>query len=183
MEHMSVDARCRPGNTKAGALAQSAQSNGPVQGFTLIELLFVMLIGLLMTALAIPLLNSVTGTYRLRGAVASVSGVIQSTRYQAISSGYTYQLVLKKAASTFQVQSDPNRTGTFANYCANAAASCAVPLAGSAVPVVLGVDTTLQFRPSGLVTASVGSTTLTLTYGGTTKTIAVSSYGNIQVTP
>ena len=110
---------------KAGALAQSGQSRRPVQGFTLIELIFVVLIGLLMTALALPLLNSVTGTYRLRGAAASVAGVVQSTRYQAISSGYTYQVVLKKAAATFQVQSDPNRTGTFANYCAGGSASCA----------------------------------------------------------
>ncbi|HEY5027322.1 MAG TPA: GspH/FimT family protein, partial [Candidatus Angelobacter sp.] len=106
-----------------------------------------------------------------------------SARYQAISSGYAYQVVLSKAASTFQVQSDPNRTGTFTNYCVPVAASCPVPLSNSGITAVLGADTTLQFRPSGIVTATAGSTTLTLTYGSKTETITVSSYGNIKVTP
>ncbi|MGZ4829364.1 MAG: GspH/FimT family protein [Candidatus Angelobacter sp.] len=133
--------------------------------------------------MAVPLVSNVMGTYRLRSAVSSVTGVIQTARYQAISSGYAYQLVLNKTASTFQVQNDPNRTGTFTNYCVPAALSCAIPLSNSAIPVVLGADTTLQFRPSGIVTATAGSTTLTLTYGGKVETITVSSYGNVKVTP
>jgi Tfp pilus assembly protein FimT len=154
-----------------------------VHGFTLLELLFVLVIVILMTAMAVPLVNNVLGLYRLRSAVSSVTGLIQSARYQAISSGYAYQVVLSQAASTFQVQSDPNRTGTFTNYCVPVAASCPVPLSNSGITAVLGADTTLQFRPSGIVTATAGSTTLTLTYGSKTETITVSSYGNIKVTP
>ena len=157
------------------------ERNRLVQGFTLLELLFGVLILVVMSVIAIPLLNNVTGIYRLRSAVSSVTGFIQSARYQAISSGYAYQVVLNKAASTFQIQS--NQTGTFTNFCASAATSCPIPLSNSGIPVVLGADTTLQLRPSGMVTAIVGSTTLTLTYGGKTETITVSSYGNIKVTP
>lgn len=149
---------------------------GP-QGFTLLELLFVCLIAVTLTVISLPILNDVMASFRLRSAVSSVTGAIHTTRYQAISSGYPYQLVLDKTAATIQVQSDPNRTNTFANT------GSAIPLSGSSVSVLLGTSTTLQFRPSGLVTATAGSTTLTLTYGSKTETITVSSYGNIKVTP
>jgi Tfp pilus assembly protein FimT len=143
----------------------------------LLELLFTVLIGVLLTVIALPIVNDVVTNFKLRSAVASVTGAIQTTRFQAISSGYAYQVVLDKTASTIQVQSDPSHTGAFANT------GNAIPLSSSSIPVVLGASTTLQFRPSGIVAATVGSTTLTLTYGGKTETITVSSYGNIKVTP
>ena len=150
----------------------------------MIEMVITVLIILVGTTIALPLINNVIGAYRLRSAVSSVTGLIQSARYQAISSGYAYQVVLSKTASTFQVQSNPTwPTGTFSNYCVGAATSCPIPLSGSNIAVVLGADTTLQFRPNGMVTAVVGSIPLTLTYGTKTKSIAVSTYGNIKVTP
>ena len=149
----------------------------PSQGFTLIELVIALVVLVVASAIAVPMLNNVMNNYRLRAAVASVTGAIQSSRYQAISSGYAYQIVLSKTAGTFQVQSDPNHVGTFSNI------GNAIPLTSSSIPVILGADTTLQFRPSGLVAATVGSTTLTLTYGAKTETITVSSYGNVKVTP
>jgi Tfp pilus assembly protein FimT len=150
----------------------------------MLEMVITVLIVLIGTVIALPLVNRVMGAYRLRSAVSSVTGLIQSARYQAISSGYAYQVVLSKTASTFQVQSNPTwPTGAFSNYCVPAAASCPVPLSNSGINVVLGADTTLQFRPSGMVTATAGSTSLTLTYGGKTQTVAVSTYGNITVTP
>jgi Tfp pilus assembly protein FimT len=152
-------------------------------GYSLIEMVLVVSILLLMAVLAIPLLNNIMNAYRLRSAVSAVTGFIQSARYQALASGYGYQVVLNKATSTIQIQSDPNRIGTYTNFCVPAASSCPIPLSGSGIPVVLGADTTLQFRPSGIVTATTGSTTLTLAYGGKTETITVSSYGNVKVTP
>jgi Tfp pilus assembly protein FimT len=152
-------------------------------GFSLIEMVLVISILLLTAVLALPLLNNIMSTYRLRSAVTSVTGFIQSARYQALASGYGYQVVLNKAASTIQIQSDPNRINTYTNLCVPAAPSCPIPLSGSGIPIVLGADTTLQFRPSGIVTATAGSTTLTLAYGGKTETITVSSYGNVKVTP
>lgn len=152
-------------------------------GFSLIEMVLVTAILLITVVMALPLLNNIMSTYRLNSAVSSVTGFIQSARYQALSSGYGYQVVFNKAASTIQIQSDPNRINTYTNLCVPAAASCPIPISGSGIPVVLGADTTLQFRPSGIVTATTGSTTLTLAYGGKTETITVSSYGNVKVTP
>lgn len=148
-----------------------------IRGFTLVEMVFVIAIAMIVVTMSLPIINSVMTTYRLRSAVASITGAIQTTRYQAISSGYPFQLVLSTTSSTFQVQSDPGLSGTYANV------GSAVPLANSAIPVVLGADTTLRFRPSGLVAATTGSTTLTLAYHGKTETITVSNYGNIKVTP
>src|ERR1700758_1309497 len=76
-------------------------------GFSLIEMVLVVAIGIITTVIALPLVNNIMSAYRLRSAVSSVTGFIQSARYQAISSGYAYQVVLNKAASTIQIQSDP----------------------------------------------------------------------------
>jgi Tfp pilus assembly protein FimT len=152
----------------------------------LIELIFVVLIGLILTAIAVPLVNNVMTGYRVRGAAASVSGSIQAARYQAIFNGYPFRLVLNSTALTYQVQSDPNRTGVFANFCVPAAASCPVPLAGSGSKVALNASSTFTFSPGGSVqstTASGGVTTMVLTFSGKTETITVSSYGNVKVTP
>jgi prepilin-type N-terminal cleavage/methylation domain-containing protein len=144
-------------------------------GFTLIEVLITMAIAIVLTAISVPLVRNAYTSYRLAAAVSSVSGAIQTTRYQAISAGYPFQVVFSKANSTYQVQSDPTRTGTFANV-ANA-----VPFGTQ--QMALGANTTIQCHPSGLLTASVGSSTLTLTYSNKQETIMVSSYGNIKVTP
>jgi prepilin-type N-terminal cleavage/methylation domain-containing protein len=144
-------------------------------GFTLIEILITMAIAMVLTAISIPLVTNAYSSYRLTAAVSSISGAIQTTRYQAISAGYPFQVVFSKANSTYQVQSDPTRTGAFSNV-ANA-----VPFGTQ--QMALGANTTIQCHPSGLITASVGSTTLTLTYSNKQETITVSSYGNIKVTP
>ena len=157
-----------------------------VRGFSLLELMFVVLIGLIMTAMAVPLLNNGMTAFRIRGAATAVAGTVQSTRYLAIFNGYPFRLVIDSAAKTYQVQSDQARAGVFTNYCVPAAASCPVPLMGSGSSVALGADTTFTFSPGGTVqstTASGGVTTMVLTYSGKTETITVSSYGNIKVTP
>jgi prepilin-type N-terminal cleavage/methylation domain-containing protein len=154
-------------------------------GFTLIEILFTIMIALILTAMAIPLLQSVLTGYRLNGAVSSMTGAIQSTRYQAIFNGYPFQLVIDKAAMTYQVKSDPTRGGAFTNYCVPAAASCPVPLAGSGTQVAIGANTTITFSPGGSVgstTAAGGMTQIVVTYKTKQETINVSSYGNTKVT-
>lgn len=169
---------------RVGQNSLNAVRRKHVIGFSMMELMITVVIVLVGSVIALPVINSVMGAYRLRSAVSSVTGLIQTARFQAISSGYAYQVVLSKTASTFQVQSNPTwPTGTFSNYCVPAATACPVPLSNSGVPVVLGADTTLQFRPNGMVTATAGSTNLTLTYGSKTENIAVSTYGNIKVTP
>jgi prepilin-type N-terminal cleavage/methylation domain-containing protein len=144
-------------------------------GFTLIELLMVMVIGLIITAIAIPLTQNLRSQYQLNGAVSSIVGAIQATRYQAISNGYPFEIILTKATSTYQVQNDPTRTGAWGNP------GVVTPISGNGTPVTLDNDVTLQFSPGGRVTASVGTTTMNLTYLGNTKRIVVSSFGNVNV--
>ena len=165
---MSCSSRFRANPANRGSKLRRA-------GFTLIEMVITVAIALTVTLIAIPLINNAYQSFRLSAAVSSISGAIQTTRYQAISAGYPFQVIFSKANSTYQVQSDPGRTGAFANV------GNAVPFGGQ--QMALGADTTIQCHPSGLVTASVGSTTLTITYNNKQENITVSSYGNIKVTP
>ena len=53
-------------------------------GFTLIELVLVVAIVMITAAFALPMTQSAIANYQLNGAVESATGIIQSTRYQAI---------------------------------------------------------------------------------------------------
>jgi hypothetical protein len=125
------------------------------------------------------MVKSVFQNYQLRSAVSYATGTIQSTRYQALQNGYPFQLVFAAAASTMQIQNDKAMSGAWANV------GNAVPISGSGTAVTLGADTTLTFRPGGMVQSSSagagGNTTITLTQAGKTATIVVSRYGNINV--
>jgi prepilin-type N-terminal cleavage/methylation domain-containing protein len=156
----------------------------PAQGFTLIELMFVIVIVLIMTAMAIPLVNNTVSYFRLRGAVASVTGAIQSTRYQAIFQGCPYQVVFTAAANTYQVKNSCPSTGTFSNVCPASLTACPLPLSGSGTPVTLGADITMTFSPGGKITSATAPMVMVITYGGKPpENITVSSYGSINVTP
>jgi Tfp pilus assembly protein FimT len=154
-------------------------------GFTLMETIIAVVIALIMTVVAVPMLQSGMSYFRMRGAISSVTGTIQSTRYQAIVQGIPYQVVFDSAAKTYQIQNQPGGAGAFVNVCNPAAPSCPLPLSGSGTSVSLDVDTTLTFSPGGRVSsANNGTMTMKLTYAGRpTETIKVSSYGNINVTP
>lgn len=170
------------------ANTRRAESNPSVRGFTLLELLFTVIIVMIMAAMAIPLVQNVVGNFRLRGAVSSVTGAIQSTRYQAIFQGCPYQLAIDNVANTYQVQRQCPIGGAFANYCpTNGAANCAVPLAGSSTPITLNAPLTLTFSPGGKVSSAqfpAGGINLVLTYSNKPpETITVSTYGSIHVTP
>lgn len=143
-------------------------------GFTMIEIVIVLLIGSILTAMAIPQVKSGLYAYRLNSAVAMAKWSIQSTRFQALMKGYPYQVAFSAANKNYQIQNLPSGT-TYQNV------GTAVPLA--AWPMTVNADTTLQFKPNGSVTASVGGLSFTITYQGTTKTITVSNYGNVTVTP
>jgi prepilin-type N-terminal cleavage/methylation domain-containing protein len=146
-----------------------------VRGFSLVELLMGLVIGTILTAMAVPYVEDIQNQYRMQGAVSAATWAIQSTRYQALMAGYPYQVVLKKSTETYQIQNLPPAATTYANV------GTAVPISGSSV--TLNQDTTLQFQPNGSITATTGALNFTLTYNGNTKTITVSNYGNISVTP
>jgi Tfp pilus assembly protein FimT len=146
------------------------------------ELLATVSVILVLTAIAVPVMKNVMASYRLKSAVTNVSGAIQSTRYQAIYQGYSYQVVFDPSAKTFQVQSKPLTAASFGNV------GSATYWAESSQQVSLNAATTLTFSPGGKVTLNNGAAacpcTMTLTYPGKTpEVITVSAYGNINVTP
>jgi prepilin-type N-terminal cleavage/methylation domain-containing protein len=148
------------------------------RGFSLLELLITMVIVLIATAIAIPLVGNAVGQYRLRSGVVSATGAIQTARYRAISSGYPYRVVFSSANVTYQVQSDPTISGTWGNV------GGAVPLSTSVpIKMTLNQDTTLNLKPNGAVSATTGSMSFVLGLSGKTETITVSNYGSINVNP
>jgi len=146
-------------------------------GFSLIELLVTLAIMMITAAIAIPLVSSAIAQFKMNSAALSMTGIIQATRYRAISSGYPYRVAFSTANLTYQVQSDPNSNGAFANV------GNAVPFASASINPVLNADITLQFRPNGIVSTVAGAQPMTLTLNNRTKTITVGNYGNINITP
>ena len=145
-------------------------------GFTLLEMAFVVAVGMVVTTISVPMTKSALKTYHLNTAVATITGAIQTTRYQAIMRGYHHNLSLKTSSRSYQLASKVPPATSFSNV-------------GTAVPwcppgdVTLSAATTLEFFPGGTVTATTGTMTFTLTNGTTTKTITVSGVGNVNVTP
>lgn len=144
-----------------------------ISGYTTLELIMVLLVGSVLTAMAIPQAKSTVNNYRLQGAVASCTWAVQSTRFQALEQGYPYRVVFSASGGTYQIQNLPTGATTYANV------GSAVPISG--VTVTLNQDTTLQFKPNGSVSATTGALTFQLSYQGLTKTVTVSTYGNITV--
>jgi prepilin-type N-terminal cleavage/methylation domain-containing protein len=142
------------------------------RGFSLVELLIVMAIGIILTAIPVPQIRTQLYNYRLNSAVAMSKWAIQSTRFQALMKGYPYQVAFSAAGTKYQIQNLPSGT-TYQNV------GGVVPLASW--PMTLSPNTTINFKPNGAVTTSVGTNTFTITYMGTTKTVTVSNYGNVTV--
>jgi len=143
-------------------------------GFSLLELVVAMGIGITMTAIAIPIVQSTINYMRMNAAVASATGAISDTRYHAIMNGYPYAIALNKANLTYQVLDQPGGAGPFVNV------GNPVPITGDS-GFTMSASTTLQLNPNGTVTATVGAMTFTLTYQGIVKTITVSGVGRVQV--
>jgi len=139
----------------------------------LIEILVVLAIALIVSAMALPVVQSAMANYQLQSAVSSVSGIIQSTRYQAISQGYPFQVVFSSSAGTYQLTSSVSNNGVFTNV------GGAVPFGNTSV--TLGANATLQFSGGGTVKPIAGTQTLVLTRAGKTGTITVSNYGNVNI--
>jgi prepilin-type N-terminal cleavage/methylation domain-containing protein len=155
------------------------------RGFSLIEMVIVVGIAMVVSAMAVPAIRSSLQNYALRSSVGSLTNAIQSTRYQAIFQGCPYQLNFTAASNSYTVQSKVPAIGTSTCLAAYGPAGAAIPLAGSGAS--LGGNATLQFLPSGQVTATAGVVnpiTFVITYPGLApETITVSNYGRINVTP
>ncbi len=157
------------------------------RGFTMVEALIVVAIIMVMAAAAFPLVQSTLAYFELQGAVQSVSGSIQSTRYRAIADGYPYRIAFSKTNKTFQLASCPEWVPTNPGNCTFANVGSSVPYTGAGSKVQMSADFALSFFPSGSVAFTAGSNPITLssTYGtGTTispKSMTVSNYGSVKV--
>lgn len=145
----------------------------PSHGFTLIEVIMALLVGTILTAIAIPQIKRSVNSYRLTSEVDMITWAIQSTRFQSLMQGYAYQVVFTKASNSYQIQNEPVGTTTFANV------GNSVPMSSSAV--TLDQDMTIQVKPNGSASVTVGTPPLSVTYQGTTKQITVTNYGNVLV--
>lgn len=150
-----------------------ARCSGGSRGFTLVELLITCAIVVIMAAIGVPLVQNAARYFRTQGTIQCVTGAIRTTRFQAISHGYPYEVIFNSAANTYQVQSDQNNNGTWANV------GGAIPIPG--VGLGMSQSTTLVFKPNGMVTASAGSTSFNISSEGHTQSITVSLYGNVTI--
>jgi Tfp pilus assembly protein FimT len=155
----------------------------------LIELLIVVAIATVLTAGAIPIVSTTMSNMHLGSAASSLSGAIQSARYQAIATGCPIQIAV--SSGTYQLSNEPVIvTGTPpVPACSTTYSSLGGAVPYSSPDISLSPDTTqtLQLNPSGTITA-VGSLAaqnftlvLALSNSSATKTVTVSGVGNVKV--
>ena len=118
-------------------------------GFSMIEILVVMGIGMILIAMAVPLVSTTLNMYRLRGAGGDYANLLQTARMRAVSNDRyypVYALPGTKAASlnSFNAFVDMNGTGVYAN----------APLADPAVAfnVRIVIPTAAAPNPTNLYT-------------------------------
>ncbi len=151
-------------------------------GTSLLESLTVMTIVLVLATMSVPAWQNVRTSYKTGVATTMIAGAIQGTRYQAIMRGCSYTIAFMQNGSTYQVAAQtlagtpPNCSAGFTNV-------------GNPIPWTTGGEvnltspsTTLQLNPNGMVSATVGSLTMTVSNGAATRTITVSGVGNVTVT-
>ena len=76
-------------------------------------------VGITLAALAVPAVKSSVQYFRVRSAVSSITGAIQSTRYRAIFDGCPYNLSFSSTGNTFQVASEAISGGACATTFTN----------------------------------------------------------------
>lgn len=164
---------------------KNIHGNGSTAGFSMVELLIVVAIGIVLAALAIPTTRSLVASYQLDAASQTISGAIQSTRYQAIMNGYPYQLDFNSTTNKMQVSNKVPPANSYSSV------GSAAPISNSNMTLGIGTPNsssaghaTFQFNPNGAVSVTTGQAmplSITIAYNGTTKHLAVSNYGSVSV--
>ena len=151
--------------------------NHKARGFSLLEMSCVLAILFILLAAGVPTLMSTINSYKLTAATQSITWAIQSSRYQAIMKGYSFELTVTASNNKYQILSKVPPATSFSNV------GSAVPTTSSPV-TISPATTTLQFSPNGSITVITGNSnpnTIALTYLNKTQTITVTNYGSISV--
>lgn len=99
----------QPGRPTSAKGVRVRLGNPKENGYSLIEALIVITIGLILTAMAIPMTQNALRIYRLNSASTNLSRMVQQTRYVAINQGQDACTLL--AGSEFGI--DPDCDGAF----------------------------------------------------------------------
>ena len=170
---------CQCPNSAGGTVLTGPPDEG---GVGLMEMVVVLAISMVFTAISMPSIQSTLKSYHLNSAVAAIAGAIQSTRYMTITYGCPHTVTFVQTTATYRVANQA-LTGT-PPTCAVAFTNLGGLVSWSGTQdVSMTPSTTLQFSPNGMVTATVGTLTFAMTNGITTKTVAVSGVGNVNVSP
>ena len=158
----------------SGAVASRARRTAARRsnGYSLVEILITLAVVGTVVAMALPSTLNALRNYRLNAAVASASGAIAATRFQAIMHAYPYNITFNSTNATYQVASEPPGAASFTNL------GGAVPLSGGG-NVTINQTTTLQFNANGTVSATAGAMSFTISNGLLTKTLSVTGVGDV----
>ena len=151
----------------------------------MIELLVVVVVGVIITAIAVPVFTTAMNNMRMNSAVSGISAALSKTRYRALMTSQNYTLVLTTATDTFVVTN--TNTGV---------ADAAVPLPSTLVTLTGGTNGTFSytFCPNGMAygaaavcnitndATNTAAPTITVSYLGRQTTVNVSSVGNVTNT-
>lgn len=176
----------KKGSDDLGEEAARTVKRHAEEGFSLLELLVVIAIGVVLVGMAIPMVLNAMKSYRLTAAVASATGAIQATRYQAIMRGYPgttaspygYKLTFTPSTNSYQAYNLVPPATTYS------AVGTPVPISRLG-DVTISRTVTYLFGANGTVSETSSPVNMafqiTNPIGGS-KTITVSSVGNVTVT-
>lgn len=141
----------------------------------------VMVVGTILTVVAIPLIGNALTSMRVNSAVNAVSSGISKTRYRAIMTSQTYTLAITTPGNSYVVTNV--NTGKV---------DTAVPLPTQGIAINGGANATYSFTlcPNGMIygaggACAIGSPAppaLTITAQSRQVNISVSSVGNVTTT-
>lgn len=163
-------------NDVNGAMASRAGQRAAQRsdGYSVIQMVITLAVASTLIAMAVPTTLNALRNYRLTAAVASATGAIAATRYQAIMHAYPYNITFSSTDATYQVASELPGATSFTNLPGGA-----VPLSGGG-DVTINQTTTLQCNANGTVSATTGSLSFTISNGVLTKSISVTGVGDVS---